>query len=381
MSEDLKTTALNKLHRSLGARMVPFAGYDMPVQYGSIKEEHAAVREAAGLFDLQHMGRILIRGRDRMAFLDKLVTNQVDGLETGAARYGLVCNASGNVLDDVIYYIFPEQLVLVVNASNREKILTWIEAQRAGFDAHVEDVTDEWGMVALQGPKARAILQPLTDLELKTVKGYRAAGGMVMGVPCMVAATGYTGEAGYELYFDARRAEFLFETLLTVGKDEGLKACGLGARDTLRLEAGMPLYGHELDEQTNPLEAGLDFAVKLDKDFTGVKALRKVKESGRKKRLCGFFLEGRKIAREGKEIFRRGEDKPCGVVTSGTFSPTLDRSVCMAYVEGDPEGEPVFEVGFGKKRVALERTKLPFYKRKKKKRKKKKAAPAEGAGE
>ncbi|MDF1665461.1 MAG: glycine cleavage system aminomethyltransferase GcvT [Planctomycetota bacterium] len=368
----MKQTTLHNLHVSLGATMVPFAGYQMPVRYGSIKDEHHAVRTSAGLFDLGHMGRILITGNDRVPFLDKLVTNKVEGLETGAARYALMPNQEGNVLDDVIYYVFPELLLLVVNASNTDKILQWLQKNKGDLDAKIEDVTADWAMIALQGPNAIKITSPLTDLDLKTVKGYKAAGGTVLGIPCLVARTGYTGEDGFEFYFDANRAEFMFTSLLKAGKDLGLRACGLGARDTLRLEAGMPLYGHELDENTNPLEAGLQFAVQLDKNpFMGSEKLLKVQEDGPAKSLKGFFVEGRRIPRQGHEIFIAGQDTPCGVVSSGTHSPTLERALCMAYINGQhPEGTN-FELGLGKKRVPLIPTKIPFYKRKRKKKKKK----------
>jgi len=375
-------TSLYDLHVSLGARMVPFAGYSMPVQYTSIVEEHKTVRTAAGLFDLGHMGRLLISGPDRVAFLDSLVTNKLADLDNGQARYALMCNEHGCVLDDVIYYMYPELIMLVVNASNRPKIWAWLEQNRGGHEVVLEDLTDAWGMIALQGPKAREILEPLCDIDpLKSIKNYRARGGSVLGVPCHVARTGYTGEIGYELYFEASRAEHLFSRLLACGAEAGLKPCGLGARDTLRLEAGMPLYGHELDEETNPLETGLSFALRLDKgEFMGRAALQAVAEAGPAKQLLGFFSEGRRVPRQGHKIYRTGTEEACGVVTSGTFSPTLGRGVCMAFVES-PLGEAdAFEVDLGRKRLALTQTKLPFYKRTTKKKKKKaKTAPTDGA--
>jgi aminomethyltransferase len=373
----MKKTSLHDLHGSLGATMVPFAGYKMPVQYTSIKEEHKAVRTAAGLFDLSHMGRILITGSDRVAFLDKLVTNNVRDLGIGAARYALMPNEQGHVLDDVIYYIFPELILLVVNASNREKILDWLAQQQGDQTVKIEDVTDDWAMIALQGPHAVKITKELTDLDLSSVKGYKAAGGTVLGIPCMVARTGYTGEDGFEFYFDTNRAEFMFSGLLRAGRELGVLPCGLGARDTLRLEAGMPLYGHELDQQTNPLEAGLSFAVQLDKGpFMGSESLLKVKQSGPAKELRGFFVDSRRIPRQGHEIFVVGAEKSCGVVTSGTHSPTLERPICMAYIWGERSEEATFELALGKKRVPLISTKVPFYKRKRKKRKKKKVIEA-----
>jgi aminomethyltransferase len=372
----MSQTSLHDLHVALGARMVDFAGFQMPVQYTSIKEEHHAVRNAAGLFDLGHMGRVLITGEQRVAFLDRLVTNKVQDLDTGAARYALMPNEDAHVLDDVIYYIFPELILLVVNASNRLKILAWLEKNQDGYNVKIEDVTADWAMIALQGPNAVKITKPLTDLDLSTVKGYKAAGGTVLGIPCMVARTGYTGEDGFEFYFDKNRAEFMFTSLLKAGKELGLHPCGLGARDTLRLEAGMPLYGHELDENTNPLEANLNFAVALDKgEFMGSEILNKVAQDGPAKKLRGFFVDGRRIPRQGHEIFVTGAELACGVVTSGTHSPTLERPLCMAFIRGEHSEETTFELGLGKKRVPLIPTKIPFYKRKRKKKKKKAAEP------
>lgn len=356
--------------------MVDFAGFSMPVQYSSIVDEHKTVRSAAGLFDLGHMGRILITGSERMAFLDGLVTNKVLGLPNGAARYGLMLNERGTVLDDVIYYIFPKLILLVVNASNREKILAWLEQQQGQKAVQIEDVTFDWGMIALQGPKAKQVMLEVCDTDLKRVKNYAAAGGTVFGIPALVARTGYTGEDGFELYFDAKRAPFVFDQLLAVGAEHGVKACGLGARDTLRLEAGMPLYGHEIDDQTNPLEAGLSFAVELDKgEFMGRSVLKEVEANGPAKRLVGFFLEGRGVPRQGYEIFVEGEDTACGVVTSGTHSPTLERPLCMAFVPGGHADDTRYELGLRKKRLPLTMTRMPFYKRKRKKKKKKTTSP------
>jgi len=368
-------TSLTERHRALGARMVDFAGWDMPVQYTGIVAEAEAVRRAAGLFDLGHMGRVMLTGPDRAAFLDRLVTNQVRDLGIGAARYALMCNERGGVLDDVIYYTFPGLILLVVNASNRTKILAWLEAQRRAMDVVVEDVTLDYGMVAIQGPRAVEIMTPLTDLDLTRVKGYSAAGGTVLGVPCMVARTGYTGEDGFELYFDARRADYLWQGLSAAGREAGLMPCGLGSRDTLRLEAGMPLYGHELDEQTSPLEAGLEFALRLDKGpFVGREALLAEQQRGSARRLLGFLVEGRRIARQGATLHLAGADERCGVVVSGTQSPTLGRSIFVASVDaGLEEQGAAFEVDLGRRRVAATVTRLPFYKRKRKKKKKKKA--------
>lgn len=365
----MKTTSLNSAHKALGARMVDFAGFEMPIQYSSIVEEHRAVREAAGLFDLQHMGRLLISGPDRVAFLDGLVTNELVGLGTGAARYALMPKEDGGVLDDVIYYIFPRTILLVVNASNRLKILAWLEERRSGFKVQIEDLTEDWAMIAVQGPRSLEIVGPLVDRELDEIKNYRAAGGTVMGIPCLIARTGYTGEIGLELYFDSKRAPRVWDELLSVGQDAGLRPVGLGARDTLRLEAGMPLYGHELGEDINALEAGLDFAVRFDKgDFVGRAAMLAAREQGLKKRLKGFLLEARGVPRQGHEIYLSGGSSPCGVVTSGTHSPSLGKPLCMAFISGvHPEGSS-YELDLRGKRAPLAMTTIPFYKRAKAKK-------------
>jgi glycine cleavage system T protein (aminomethyltransferase) len=366
-------TALNAKHRAAGARMVAFAGWDMPVQYaGGIQAEAKCVRERAGLFDLQHMGRLRLTGPDRAAALDKFLTNDVVGTGPGLARYAVLTNEEGTAIDDAIYYVLPEAILLVVNASNRDAVLDWMRPRLEG-DVSLTDETDRWAMLALQGPRASAVLQPLIDVDLAEVKYYTCRAAMVLGEPCFLARTGYTGEVGYELVFDATQSEYMWDGILAHGQAEGVEPCGLGSRDALRLEAGMALYGHELDSETNPLEAGLDFAIKLDEgDFFGREALRKVKASGPARKLKGFTVDGPRIARQGATVLHDGE--PRGKVTSGTKSPTLGTVICIAYVAAEVADEAEgWEVEISGKRFPLVPAKLPFYSRTRKKKKKKKA--------
>ncbi len=356
----MNKTALNEVHRQLGARMIEFGGWEMPVHYESIVAEHKGVREGVGLFDLQHMGRLRFTGPDRAAALDRFLTNDVAGTPSGRARYAVITREDGGALDDCIYYVLPEAIVLIVNASNREAVLEWIRPRLEG-DVTLSDETDRWAMLAVQGPKAPDVLGPLIDLSLKKLKYYRCQGAMVLGEPCFVARTGYTGEIGYELVFDAREAERMWAALLHHGREHGIRPVGLGARDSLRLEAGMPLYGHELDLESPPLEADLDFAIKLDAgDFYGRDALRKVREEGPRRKLVGFTVEGRRIPRQGARVLRGGEEQ--GVVTSGTKSPMLDQVICLAYVpRALAEEAEGWEVEISGRSYPLTRAQLPFF--------------------
>jgi aminomethyltransferase len=358
----MNRTVLSDWHTARGGRMVDFSGWEMPIQYTSIIEEHHAVRRAAGLFDVSHMGRLKFTGPQACAFLDRLLTNDVSQLEVGQIRYSLVCNESGGTLDDVLVYRFDDCYRLVVNASNREKIIDWIDGHRAGFDVTMTDETFDTCMIAVQGPRALQILQPLTDDDLASLPYYMLIETSVNGEPAVVSRTGYTGEDGFEVTVSAPAGRPLWESLLAAGAESGVLPCGLGARDTLRLEAAMPLYGHELDESTDPLTAGLAFAVKLKAgDFIGKDALLAIKTSPPSRRRIGLVLEGRRIAREGSPVYD-GEDQ-VGRVTSGTFSPTLEKSIAMAYVAADlaaPEAR--VEVDLRGKRVPAVVTALPFYK-------------------
>jgi aminomethyltransferase len=347
--------------------MVEFGGWEMPVHYEGIVAEHEAVRTKAGLFDLQHMGRLRLTGKDRVAFLEGLVTQAVATAKPGQARYSIVVDEQGHALDDIIFYTLPESLIVIVNAGNRERILAHVTPRLKG-DVVLEDLTERWAMLAIQGPEALPIVNALSDRDLSEMKYYRCGSAMIAGEPCFVATTGYTGEHGFELVFDARSAERMWDLLLLHGKSRGLRPCGLGARDTLRLEAGMPLYGHELELDVNPYEAGLDFAVSLDKDFHGKAALAKVKAQGPARKLLGFVVDGKRIPRQGAPIFSGNE--AVGKVTSGTSSPTVEKVICMAFVPAklaqDPQAK--LEVEISGKRYPLARTEVPFYSRTRKKK-------------
>lgn len=343
--------------------MVEFAGWDMPVQYTSIVAEHTAVRTAAGLFDIAHMGRLKFTGPDSVKLLDHLLTNDVAGLAPGQIRYSLVTNEQGKILDDVLVYRFPEFHLLVVNASNRLKILEWIERHRAGFNARVEDITVPQFMLALQGPRALEIIQPLVDVDLAGLHYYYGSQARVLDQPAIVSRTGYTGEDGCEVIVPAALAETLWTTLIDRGGRVGLQAAGLGCRDTLRLEAAMPLYGHELNETIDPFTAGLAFAVKLDKgEFLGRAALVTAKANAQRPRRVGLELAGKRIAREGALVFAGPEQ--IGHVTSGTFSPTLQKSIAMAYVTPEHAAAgTALTVDIRGAREPGNVVKLPFYKR------------------
>jgi aminomethyltransferase len=344
--------------------MVDFAGWSMPVQYTSIVEEHRAVRNAAGLFDIAHMGRLRFTGPQAAALLDHLVTANVSDLAIGQVRYCLVANHTGGVLDDVTVYRLDDSFLMVVNASNREKVLAWIEQHRRPFDAEVTDQTTSLSMLAVQGPKAEEILRRLIDADLSGIGYYRALSTELEAGPGIVARMGYTGEDGFEVILPAGGARKFWKRLIAEGEPLGLKPAGLGARDTLRLEAAMPLYGHELDEETSPFQAGLGFAVKLDKgDFIGREALVRQKADPTQWKRIGLELEGRRIAREGYTILDGGA--PVGHVTSGTFSPTLETSIAMGYVEPNHAVTgTVLKVDVRGQAIAAKVVKLPFYKRK-----------------
>lgn len=309
--------------------MVEFAGYDMPVQYSSIKEEHAAVRQAVGLFDVSHMGQVFLSGAGAGAAADRLCSRRVSDLAEGRVRYALLCNEEGGVVDDVtVYRTGPDELFLCVNAANRAKDLAWV--QRHAGDAAVRDESDDTGLIAVQGPQAVELMARLAPASLAALKRFAFERAEVAGVGCLVSRTGYTGADGYELYCPADGAEALFEALLREGKELDVRPVGLGARDTLRLEAALPLYGHELDDTTSPLEAGLDAFVEADGDFLGAEAIRRRSRAGHERRLAGFVLTDRGVARDGYPVASEGRE--VGVVTSGAPSPTLGKSIGLAYV-------------------------------------------------
>lgn len=362
----LKCTSLYEQHKALDARLVEFGGWEMPVQYSSISEEHQAVRTHAGLFDVSHMGEFKVEGQDALAFLQYLVPNDVARLAAHQALYTQLCLPDGNVIDDLLIYSLVEQhYMLVVNAANIDKDLAWIQEQARKFQGvSVTDQSDTTGLLALQGPAARTILQPLTEINLATIRYYACEAGLVDGVNCIVSRTGYTGEDGFELYCASVDAVKLWHDLLKAGKPHGLLPAGLGARDTLRLEAGLCLYGHELDEHTNPLEAKLGWTVKLGKgNFLGHDALRQVKEQGPKRLLIGIELVERGVPRGGYAIYE-GKQR-IGTLTSGGPGLTVHKNIGMGYVESAHAvvGNTV-QIDIRGKHVTAQIVALPFYKRK-----------------
>ncbi|HLL84588.1 MAG TPA: glycine cleavage system aminomethyltransferase GcvT [Longimicrobium sp.] len=328
----LHRTPLFAEHVALNAKIVPFAGYEMPVQYpAGITAEHQAVRGAAGLFDVSHMGEFIVRGERALDFVQHVTTNDASKIEVGQAQYSTLCNENGFLLDDLLVYRFPDHYMLVVNGSNRDKDWAWVSRFAGDFGVELEDRTDDIALLALQGPRAQAILARLTDHDLDSIRYYRFAEGTVDGIHTIISRTGYTGEDGFELYVGADDAAALWRRLLEVGREDGLLPTGLGCRDSLRLEMGYALYGNDLDEARTPLEAGLAWVTKLDKgDFVGRDALRRQKEEGVKVRLAGFKLRERGFPRHGYPVEFNGERS--GEVTSGTMSPTLGYGVGLAYV-------------------------------------------------
>lgn len=362
---DAMKTPLYGRHVRLGGRMTDFAGYALPVQYEGVLAEHAAVRTAAGLFDVSHMGEVSAEGPQAAAFIENLVTNTLDGMADGQIRYSPMCREDGGAVDDLLVYRRgPERYLLVVNAANRAGDLAFMRS-RNPTGAVLEDISDGIAQLALQGPLAARILEKLTDPAALPARYYTFRENVaVAGVLCLVSRTGYTGEDGYELYCPAGRGPALWDALMEAGRPGGLTPCGLGARDTLRLEAAMPLYGHELSETISPLEAGLERFVRLDKPgFIGREALLRQREAGLPRRRTGIVLTGRGIAREGAPVYADG--RRVGAVTSGTWSPTLRQAVAMALVEPSfaAAGRDV-EVEVRDRPIGARTVRLPFYKRK-----------------
>jgi aminomethyltransferase len=363
--EQLHETALIDVHRALGARLIEFGGWLMPVQYTGILDEHRAVRERAGLFDLSHMGELFVEGDDAGDALAAALVSDPRTLAVGRAQYSMICAPDGGVIDDLIVYrLGPERFLVVANAGNATTVSDELASRLGARRAVLDDRSLATSLVAIQGPRAAEVLAPLTDVDLAGLRYYAIAEGEVAGVPALVARTGYTGEDGFEVFVDWARGPEIWNALAGAGGKAGVIACGLGARDTLRLEAGMPLYGNELDRETNPYEAGLGRVVKLDKpgDFVGRPALERVAREGPAKRLVGLTITGRGIARHGYPVSVAG--RPVGVVTSGTHSPTLGRPIAMAYVTPS-DGEPgtILDVEIREQPVAAEVAPLPFYKR------------------
>lgn len=364
MTDDapLLRTPLHAAHLRLRARMMPFAGWDMPVQYAGILAEHAAVRSAAGMFDISHMGRVFVHGTAALDFLQNVTVNDIAALDEHQAQYSLLCRPDGTTLDDILVYRLPEHFLVVVNASNRERDLDFLRAHLPS-GVTVTDDTQNTAMLAIQGPHALGIVQTLTQEDLGTLRRYHIRLGDVANIDAMLARTGYTGEDGLELIVAADRAEEVWNAVLDAGQHHGLQPAGLGARDTLRTEAGLPLYGHELTDDTNPLEAGLDHFVALAKppSLAG-DALRRIAAAPLPRRLTGLQLESRIPARASSLLFADG--RQVGRVTSGTFAPTLQKSIAIAYVEPSvAEPGRSVEVEIRGRRYAATIVKLPFYRR------------------
>jgi len=360
----LKQTPLNRIHRELGARMVDFGGWDMPVQYSGVIDEHLATRQAAGLFDVSHMGEIEVRGSGALAFIQALTVNDASKLVDGQVQYSAMCYPHGGVVDDVtLYRLAQDHYLFCVNASNIEKDFTWMQQVHAEGDfpqAELRNLSDAYAQLALQGPAADAILAKLTTAKLPEIGFYHFLKGDVAGVPAIISRTGYTGEKGFELYFAPEAAEALWSALSEAGETEGLRPCGLGARDTLRLEMKYALYGHELSAEISPLEAGLGWITRLDKpDFVGREALLKQKAAGVPRRLAGLMMTEPGIPRADYPVF--DGDRQVGIVTSGTMSPCLRVGIALALVS--PECSAVgrqLSIGIRNRQVGAQVAKTPF---------------------
>jgi aminomethyltransferase len=365
MTEEPRATPLVARHEALGARLVDFAGWRMPIQYAGILEEHRAVRQRAGLFDLCHMGELFVEGPDAGDALAGAVTTDPRSLAIGRAHYSMICDPDGGILDDLIVYrLAVDRFLVVANASNAVVVSDALAERFEGSRAILDDRSLATALVAIQGPAALGILAPLTDLDLEAIRYYGIAEGSVAGVPGLVARTGYTGEDGFEVFVDAGSGVAIWDALAAGGAAAGLVPVGLGARDTLRLEAGMPLYGNELDRSTTPFEAGLGRVVKLAKEggFVGRDALTAAAEAGVRRRLVGLVVRGRGIARHGHPVW--SGERASGVVTSGTMSPTLGVPIAMAYVApADSAPGTMLDVEIRDTRAAGEVVPLPFYTR------------------
>jgi aminomethyltransferase len=333
----LKRTPLYDTHVALGARLVEFGGWEMPVQYSGILDEHHAVRNAAGLFDIDHMGQIEVTGRDALAFVQHMLTSDLAALDLFQAKYAILCYADGTIVDDTFVYKLPgktksapPKFMIVVNAGNREKDFAWLNAHRGKFKIELRDVSDEFYMLAFQGPQAESVLQKLESFDLAKIKYHHAREFKIGKERGIIARTGYTGEDGFELFIPARHGKHVWDAILEHGKAAGVKPIGLGARDSLRFEAKMVLYGHEIDAHTSPIEAGLSWACDLTKDFVGRDCMLKRKLEGVVKKLVGIEMIDRGIARQGYEIAKDGN--PIGVITSGMFAPTFEKNLALGYV-------------------------------------------------
>lgn len=363
-SAPLKKTPLNQVEHELGGKMVDFGGWELPVQFSGILDEHQAVRERAGLFDVSHMGEVFVTGPQALELLQSMTCNDVSKLEPGRCQYNALLYPNAGFVDDILIYMRgTNDFLVVVNASNTDKDFEWMQENAKQFDAKVDNASARYAQLALQGPRSEEILQPLTDVDLKSMKYYRFAEGKVDGIDAIVSRTGYTGEDGFELYVAPEHGGPLYKKILDAGKANGILPAGLGARDTLRLESKMALYGNDIDQTTTPLEADLGWIVKLDKGtFTGADVLARQKAEGVERKLVGFEMVDRGIARHGYPVVEDG--KEVGIVTSGTHSPTLKKAIGLAYL---PAGKATpgteFMIMIRGKETRARVVPTPFYKR------------------
>ncbi len=360
----MKTTALNKVHKELGAKMLPFAGFEMPIQYEGVNAEHETVRNNVGVFDVSHMGNFFVEGPEALDFLQYITSNDVAKLRPGKVQYSCFPNETGGIVDDLlVYQLGDNKYMLVVNGANLEKDWNWINKYASNYDVQLKNLSDQYSILAVQGPNSPELLQRIAgdSADLKNLKFYTWTTADLAGhKDILVSATGYTGEKGYEIYVDNKYVQDIWEELFKQGEDLGIKPIGLGARDTLRLEKGYCLYGNDIDDTTSPIEAGLGWITKFTKDFVNAENLKKQKEEGVKRKLVGFKLKDKGIARHGYDIVNEKGDK-IGVVTSGTMSPTLKEAIGMGYVpkEYSKPGNEIF-IQIRKKQIPAEIVKLPF---------------------
>jgi len=360
----MKNIALNDIHVALGAKMVPFAGYNMPVQYEGVTAEHITVRDAVGVFDVSHMGEFLVEGENALALIQKITSNDVSKLEIGDAQYSCFPNEDNGIVDDLICYRIKENTyLLVVNASNIEKDWNWVSKYNEGFNANLKDVSEEYSLLAIQGPKAVEAMQSLSSLNLAEIPFYKFKIGDFAGIEnVIISATGYTGSGGFEIYCKNEEAIQIWNKVFEAGADYGIKPIGLAARDTLRLEMGYCLYGNDIDETTSPIEAGLSWITKFTKEFVNAETLAKEKEHKPKRRLIAFELNERGVPRQGYDIVDES-GKVIGNVTSGTMSPCLQKGIGMGYVPQvfSKSGSKIY-IQVRKKAIPATIVKLPFYK-------------------
>ncbi|ABR31718.1 glycine cleavage system protein T [Thermosipho melanesiensis] len=353
----MKYTPLYEEHVKLGAKMVDFAGFNMPIQYTSIKDEVLAVRKNVGMFDVSHMGEVIVEGKDSTKFVDFLITNDFKNLKPGEIVYTAMCNENGGFVDDLLAYkISEEKAMLVINASNIEKDFSWMKKISESFDVTLENKSDEYVLIAVQGPNAQKTLQKITNVDLEQIGYYTFTEGNVLDIKAIISRTGYTGEDGFEIYTTDKDGIIkIWKKLLNLN----VIPAGLGARDCLRLEASLLLYGNDMDETITPLEVGIKWAVKFEKDFMGKEALKRQLEEGTSRRLKGFKIIDKGIARHGYKVFKDG--KEIGYVTSGTFSPTLNQAIGMALIEKGYKSGEIIEIEIRNKLVKAEIVKMPFY--------------------